>query len=91
MSKEDYESGAIACSLCGQELNRNVLLPDGTVLLCCMDYGMKHILGNLREQSYDEIMNGGEMQRIKKCMNDELKDDILCRSCALSHLIHNKE
>ena len=28
-------------------INHNVLLPDGTVVLCCNDFGMKHVLGNL--------------------------------------------
>ena len=37
----------ITCERAGDRLNRNVLLPDGTVLLCCMDYNMDHVLGNL--------------------------------------------
>jgi hypothetical protein len=35
--------------------DRNVLLPNGDVVLCCMDYDLKHIIGNLLEQTYDEI------------------------------------
>lgn len=27
---------------------------------------MKHVLGNLKEQSYEDIMNGEEMKLIKK-------------------------
>ena len=38
--------------------DRNVLLPDGSVVLCCMDYNLTHVLGNLLTQTYDEIMQG---------------------------------
>lgn len=49
--------GNVKCS-CGG-FDQNVLLPDGTVILCCMDYGLKHKLGNLltgdlkRQSHYD--------------------------------------
>jgi hypothetical protein len=36
--------------------DRNVLLPNGDILLCCMDYGLKHILGNILEEEYNEII-----------------------------------
>jgi hypothetical protein len=38
--------------------DRNVLLPDGSVVLCCMDYDLKHVIGNLLTQTYDEVMQG---------------------------------
>lgn len=77
--------GKLSCSLCGQKLNHNVLLPDGTLLLCCMDYGMKHVLGNLLEQGYGEIMEQEEMRRIRDGIagNEEL--DILCRKCSCAN------
>lgn len=74
--------GKISCSLCGQALNHNILLPDGRVLLCCMDYGMKHVLGNLLQQSYEEIINGSEMQRLKCAINGDESIDLLCRGCS---------
>lgn len=57
------------------------MLPDGRVIICSNDWGMKHVLGNLLEQSYEDIMNGEEAQRIRRAMNDETKDVILCRNC----------
>lgn len=74
--------GKISCSLCGKALNHNILLPDGRVLLCCMDYGMKHVLGNLMEQSYEEIMNGKEINKIKDAINGDESIDVLCRGCS---------
>ena len=41
---------------CDERLYHNVLLPNGDVSLCCMDYGLEQILGNLFESEYDEIM-----------------------------------
>ena len=41
---------------CEEHLYHNVMLPNGDVSLCCMDYGLDHILGNLYTQDYDDIM-----------------------------------
>lgn len=73
-------TGEILCINCGIDMHHNVLLPDGTVLLCCMDYGMKHILGNLLNESYEDINESSEAKRIRNGLKDE-KADILCRNC----------
>lgn len=57
-----------------------VMFPDGSLVLCCQDYGMKHILGNLINQSWPEICNGDEYKKFKAGLNDE-SIDILCRKC----------
>ena len=73
--------GQIICSECGCEFNHNILLPDGTVLLCCMDYGMKHVLGDLYENSYESLFCSKEVNAIKE--NIQQNDgEILCRSCS---------
>ena len=41
---------------CVEHLYHNVLLPNGDVSLCCMDYGQDYIIGNLYNQEYDDIM-----------------------------------
>lgn len=57
-----------------------VMFPDGSLVLCCMDYGMKHVLGNLIIQSWDEIMEGEEYRKFAEGLkNDSV--DILCRKC----------
>lgn len=81
--KREYLSGPLSCSIC-RKLDHNVLLPDGTLLLCCMDYSMKHVLGNLLENSYEEILNGNVAERIKCDMSGE-EGDILCRRCPSAH------
>lgn len=81
------ETGRIYCGVCGNGLNKNELLPDGTLLLCCMDYGMKHVLGNLKEQEYSEILEGTEMHDIKEGMKEVFDKDILCRKCSCANRI----
>ena len=71
----------IYCSSFGKELNTQVLLPDGTLVLCSSDYGLQHRLGNLLLHEYDEIRNGEEMKRVFKGMNGDASVDVLCRNC----------
>lgn len=73
--------GRITC-VKSPELRRNVLLPDGTLVLCCMDFGLRHELGNLLHHSYEEIANGKVLQDIRGCM--ENGGDVLCRKCSVA-------
>lgn len=41
---------------CVEHLYHNVLLPNGDISLCCMDYGLDNILGNLYKQEYVDII-----------------------------------
>jgi radical SAM protein with 4Fe4S-binding SPASM domain len=65
---------------CERNLRQNVLLPNGDVLLCCMDYGMKHILGNLRERDYESLFTGKEFLLVQSGLQDPSLDT-LCRKC----------
>lgn len=58
-----------------------ILLPDGTLVLCCQDWGLKHQLGNLYENTYLEIINGPVMKRIEDSMMCKNSDYLLCRNC----------
>ena len=80
-------AGRLKCSLCGQKANHNILLPDGTLVLCCMDYGLQHVLGNLLESTYAEIMNGKEIRKVRKGMGGDESIDILCRHCSSATVI----
>lgn len=57
-----------------------VMFPDGTLVLCCQDYGMKHVLGNLLEESWEEIQAGKEFQHFIEGLTAD-SSDILCRTC----------
>ncbi len=73
--------GKIIC-VKSPNLQRNILLPDGSLVLCCMDFGLRHELGNLIYNSYDEIMNSKILHEIKSCMEND--GDILCRKCSIA-------
>lgn len=72
--------GEIICNYAVNQ-NHNILLPDGTVLLCCMDWGMTCVLGNLVENSYEDIVNGEIIQKIRKNMCTDLGEFFICRKC----------
>lgn len=76
-------TGTIKCTSCTDSLNHNVLMPSGEVLLCCMDYSSKHILGNLNEMTYEQLFTSPEYLKIQAGLKDE-SIDILCRSCEVS-------
>jgi hypothetical protein len=76
-------AGRITCTRAGRSIDRNVLLPDGRVLLCCMDYGMRHVLGNLWESSYQQLLNGAEASCVRAAMDDESLP-LLCRDCTVA-------
>ena len=76
----DFVSGKLAWC---HRLYVNILLPNGDVALCCMDWGLKHILGNLRQDSYESLFTGDEFQRVVAGYSDE-KIDIVCRNCDIA-------
>lgn len=41
---------------CDERLYHNIMLPNGDVSLCCMDYGLEEITGNLFEQEYNDVI-----------------------------------
>lgn len=78
------ESGRIRCR---NHARYNVLLPNGDVTLCCMDYGLKHLLGNLREIAYEDLFRSREFEKVCAGFDDPLRGTI-CRHCPVfaSHL-----
>ncbi len=67
-------------------MDHNVLLPNGNVVLCCMDFGSKHVIGNLLEQSYDSVFTGPQFTTILRGLEDE-SVDILCRTCEIAECV----
>jgi len=62
--------------------DRNVLLPNGDVVLCCMDYDLKHIIGNLIKQDWEDIFKNKELLDII-AINEtaEFSKCSICKSC----------
>lgn len=80
----------IKCCFCGDDLSNSVVLPDGTLLICNMDYGMQHVLGNLYDEDYDTIRSKGELHRVLREMNGGDDMDLLCRKCLLARIEKEK-
>jgi hypothetical protein len=70
----------------GPQLDRNILLPDGTLCLCCADFGIQHVIGNLLTQSWQRIRDGEPLAKIRAAMASE-NDPVLCRSCEFSECV----
>ena len=62
--------------------DRNVLLPNGDLVLCCMDYDLKHIIGNLLNQTYEEIFQSKPLLDLI-ALNESPNFDkcSICKSC----------
>ena len=51
----DHGDKAMTCG-CDERMYHNVCLPNGDIALCCMDYGLEHIVGNIFESTYEEVI-----------------------------------
>jgi hypothetical protein len=63
----EIRNGNMRCVISGTDNDHNVMLPNGDVYRCCMDYGLEYKLGNLFTGTYESL-------------NRDFDDD-LCRKC----------
>jgi len=61
-------------------LDSNILLPNGDVCLCCQDYGMDHVIGNLVSSDYSSLFQSKESQNVLDKLS-QYDSDIMCRTC----------
>ena len=64
----------------------NQLLPNGDVVICCMDWQLKYVLGNLLESDYESLFQGKVYKNILNGFTDD-NSEILCRYCELCQQI----
>ncbi|MET4323571.1 radical SAM/SPASM domain-containing protein [Bradyrhizobium sp. RT5a] len=76
--------GALACP--DERQYRNVLLPNGDVTFCCMDFERRHVLGNLLRDTYKDLFEGASFCEISDRMNGA-DGFLLCRSCQFAEAI----
>lgn len=74
----------IWCITSGRAMDHNVLLPNGDVLMCCMDYGMTCMMGNLFTQSYEEVLHSEAAEQMRKKMKE---GECICRHCTNARLM----
>jgi radical SAM protein with 4Fe4S-binding SPASM domain len=72
---------AIYCGF-SPDYSKNVLMPNGDVSLCCQDYGLKHVIGNLNNDEYFDLFKSKELNEIRiENMQNRYSDKTLCRNC----------
>ncbi len=91
LDRQDFSPGRLLASvqhrdalLCGSTpfFDHNTMLPNGDVLLCCMDYGRRHVLGNLLQQDYAALFQGPAMAALRvRAMTPDDSGELICRSC----------
>lgn len=90
LDRDSFRPGALIAAarhdqavLCASTpfFDHNTLLPNGDVLLCCMDYGRAHVLGNLFRESYEAIHAGPAAAAIRLQAMTPSAGDLLCRRC----------
>lgn len=73
---ETDKIGTFTCKKDNPAFFNNILLPNGDIYLCCMDWSLKHKLGNLFETTFDDL-NRNEIIKLSQ----EDKSEIICRKC----------
>lgn len=49
------------------KFEQNVCLPNGDVVLCCMDYGLENKMGNLLKDNFNNLKRQSSYELCKKC------------------------
>lgn len=77
IKKSDTKKGRISCVM---NMEVNSLIPNGDVLLCCQDFGIDYILGNLLKDDLDCLYKSKTFQNVLISLQDDSIDSI-CRHC----------
>ena len=73
------ENKNLWCVTSGKAMDHNVLLPNGDVITCCMDYGLTGVFGNLFNQTYEEVLYSETAQKMRATLD---RGESICRHCA---------
>ncbi|MGO9133688.1 MAG: SPASM domain-containing protein [Methylovirgula sp.] len=91
LRRSDFSNGEIAekvahetAVLCRSTpfFDHNCLLPNGDVVLCCMDYSMESVIGNLFESRYEDLFTSPAMNEVRRrAMTPGADPDFICKRC----------
>lgn len=95
------EIGAERLASCGRPASGPLQVQvDGTMNVCCFDYNGEMLIGDLKQQTFAEILSGEELSRIRRLHADGRADELaLCAQCdqrepperRARHLVHSAE
>jgi len=62
------------------------ITPRGRCVLCCEDYDEKYVVGDLREQSIREVLEGDELAKLRRWVYgvESAPADFMCRDCVFA-------
>jgi len=65
---------------------------DGSVVSCCIDFDDEYVLGNVKEQSLEEIWNGVKFRQLRELHASGQWDKVaMCRNCRVHEYQFSKE
>lgn len=79
-----------SCGFCYALKTHIAILVDGTVVPCCLDSNGVINLGNIYNESLDEIINSRRCQNLKKSFQDRKPSEELCASCTYKERKYQK-
>lgn len=79
------EGGAPAAHFCSFPWRQLAVLVDGQATACCVDAEGEISLGNVREQSVEEIWNGEALDRLREGFLADTAVDPRCMRCDVRH------
>lgn len=80
LDPQPYHEVPLSCSFT-PFYDHNVMLPNGDVVLCCMDYSMKHKLGNLFTDEYYDLFLSKELTELRVANMKRCHTDVICKKC----------
>lgn len=59
------------------------ITPHGKCVLCCQDYFDRYVVGDLNEESLNDVLSGSRMALLRRWVYglEEAPDDFICRNC----------
>jgi len=82
VERDLHHDTPVTCSMT-PFFDHNVLLPNGDVVLCCMDYSKHHVLGNLLLDDYYDLFISSQFNILRwETMQYHAGKGSLCRTCS---------
>jgi MoaA/NifB/PqqE/SkfB family radical SAM enzyme len=77
VEKATRASGKLRCD----RIYQSVLLPNGDVVLCCMDWSAEYVLGNLKKDRFEDLYRSETFRRVLRGLKRP-DSDLLCWRCS---------
>ena len=76
----------VSCCEQNRPFERMHILSDGRVIFCCQDWSHSLVVGNIKDNTIEEIWNGTKYTSARKSLYDKDKESpMICKKCKLGH------